>query len=248
MSFAAQTTSAASAATVRIFLVDSFDNQPKFLTEMPREKLQLHSRGFDCFLSSVSVANEQTRDITLPYGSSAALKFVLEAIRNKKSGPVEQFYLNVTKFTKAQNVRIWEACQILSIEPTTVQERLAGKLAWDLSHDPKTTATDLQEAWHVFSRYDGIPPTFKVDPLASVIHQFCWDKVHDQYNEAEADAIMERCRATSVALDQRVRAKLAELLEKKQIRDAHRVKSRLDKEERKRKSEERARREQGGWR
>ncbi|KAF2206475.1 hypothetical protein CERZMDRAFT_103377 [Cercospora zeae-maydis SCOH1-5] len=232
-------------AIVRIYLIDSSDNQRKFLAALPRAKLQLHSRGFDCFLTTNSVADESTREVTLPNGSPAALKFVLEAIRSKKTASADQFYLNVTQFNTAQVIRIWEACQILSIEPQSAQQRLSGKLAWDLAHI-KTSALDLQEAWQVFSQYggaNGLPPGFKVDPLASAIHQFCWSKVHGQYDEAEVSEILDRCRATSSLLEARVRAKLHELEQKRAVHDAHLRSNQERKERSKEKGAERAARQ-----
>ncbi|KAM3415173.1 hypothetical protein BST61_g10295 [Cercospora zeina] len=235
-------TQSSTSATVRIYLVNSSDNQRKFLAEVPRERLQLHSRAFDCFLTAYPVADETTREITLPHGSSGALKFVLEAIQAKKTGRPDQFYLNVNQFHTAQVIRVWEACQILSIEPESVKQRLAGKLAWDLAHI-KTSAVDLQEAWNVFSQYDGtgsLPPGFKVDPLASTIHQFCWGKVHGQYDESQVSEILETCKVTSSVLEEKVRAKLQELEQKRAAYDANLRGNRERKARRKERGAERA--------
>lgn len=201
---------------VHVRLIDSFDGKDKYLATVPRAKLATFSTAFDRFLSVVPVEDEFNRTITLPAGSPDALRFVLERIKLQDVRQADRLKIDVKRFPIAKQARIFEACAILHVNED-ILIKVNKQIAWEITRSGKLTPLDMQEVHHVFQHFrDGAD--FQSDNWTTMIHQYCWDLLHDKYS-AEAKKCFEEGleRLGNDELTTAVSAKLEELLLGKQL-------------------------------
>lgn len=169
-------------AIVAVYRLDTQDDTQKLVMEVPRAKLETHSLAFRTFLSAHPVKNEQYREVTLPTGAPAALRHVLKTIVAYRGPSI--LFIDLRSFTTAQNIAIWEVCELLRLEPGDTQKKIAGHLSWRISHDRLTPAV-MTNVYKVFRKYKDDPDRSKQSPYNSMVHQYVWEKVHSMYKPEE---------------------------------------------------------------
>lgn len=156
--------------TVAVFIQrPGVDPERKLLSApIPRDNLETYSGNFRRFLADWDVANEDHREVTLPTGSPGGLKHVLGNIRIH--GGKDDFFINIHGMGLARSIAIWEACEILDLEPKAAVDRLMGYICWCVSHD-KTTPDMMKMVNTVFNPSIGSEDPVRRRPWDSMVHQ-----------------------------------------------------------------------------
>jgi hypothetical protein len=125
--------SSAASAThmVTIFLKRPSDNERQAINTMPRSTLEAHSTSFRAFLAANPVPNEFHREITLPQGAPGALRHVLNIIKTHGHHP--GLFINIAGLEFTKVVAIWQACQIINLQPDLAFERVTKHIMYVLS-------------------------------------------------------------------------------------------------------------------
>jgi hypothetical protein len=123
--------SPASVAIVSIYLKTPSDNDRTFITTLPRSNLELHSAAFRAFLNGNPVRNEMARDVTLPNGRAGALRHVLNII--KTHGHAADLWVNIANLSFDRIVAIWQACDIIQLEPVVAKDRVSNHISYAVS-------------------------------------------------------------------------------------------------------------------
>lgn len=136
-------------STITVLLQRPIDAERRLLTAaIPRSNLVAHSGGFRRFLSGWPVEDELHRAVTLPEGSPGGLKHVLGIIR--MHGHEEDLFINIGGMGLPRTIAIWEACEIIDIEPKSALEKLTAHICYRVSHE-KVTPEVMDRVQRVFS-------------------------------------------------------------------------------------------------
>ena len=181
--------------TIRLFFNDP--NRVLPLGEFDEALITKHSKTVRDALQTVN-ANQPVKDVYLEGASAGPLKYVLTEIKNRGS----DIYLNMTGNPLDRCVAIYQAIEVLQVEPDQLQ-RTHGHIVQHIAHNPLTPA-DVKATWTVFeSRTNS-----KV--YRTLIHHLAFDFVGGRYSTKEATALQ---NAASPALSTAVDARMEELEE-----------------------------------
>ncbi|USW58195.1 hypothetical protein Slin15195_G115140 [Septoria linicola] len=201
---------------VHVRLVDSVDGKDNYLATVPRAKLTTFSTAFDCFLSVVPVEDESERTVTLPAGSPDALRFVLERIKQQDCRQPDRLKIDVKRFPMAKQARIFEACAILHVNKD-ILIKVNRHIAYEITRSGQLTPLDMQEVHHVFQHFRA-GADFQSNNWTTMIHQYCWDLLHDKYSDEAKKSFEETLeRLGNDELTTAVSVKLEELRRGKQL-------------------------------
>ncbi|SMR55653.1 unnamed protein product [Zymoseptoria tritici ST99CH_3D1] len=191
------------------------DNEREHISTLQRTTLEARSSAFRAFLGQ-PVANEHDRDVTLPSGSPRALRHVLNTIKWRGHHP--EMFISITGMTFTEVVGIWEVCNMISLEPQRVYERVTAHIIGHVSHNPATA--EIVNTVHQAMRPSKVSfDAEKERPWRAMIHQMVWDEVHNSTPPAEKAAI-QSIVGDNPDLRQAVNTKMADLRAKKDAYDA----------------------------
>ncbi|CZT23092.1 uncharacterized protein RCC_08802 [Ramularia collo-cygni] len=204
--------------TVSVFLQRPIDADRKLLSDLlSRAKLEAHSGSFRRFLSGWEVENEEHREVTLPTGAPAGLRHVLGIIQTH--GGKENLFINVAGMTVTRAVAIWEACDLLDMQPKSATEKLMGHICWTVAHE-KVSREVMEKVDTVFCPSICPEDPDRRRPWDTMVHQYAWDLVHGLYTLEEQEAL-EALYQKLPELSAAIAIKEPELRAKKQLHDEH---------------------------
>ena len=198
-----------------VFILRPSDIRKQHIIKMQRDKLARHSFAFRIFLEYHKVANEDEREITLPRGSPAAMKHVLELIDAYRGK--QELYINLRDMSIKQAIAIWAAAHELQIDPVAARNKIMGVLTWRVSHEALTP--DIMIAvYDVFMPLRNHPDPNVKKLWDVLVHQYVWDMLHGNFSPRQQRAL-EDVYAQRPPLGIAIAAKEDELRPKKALHD-----------------------------
>lgn len=209
--------------TVTVFIRRATDARKQHIITMQRDRLTAHSWAFRLFLEHHKVANEDEREITLPIGSPAAMKHVIDIINAYRGR--QELYINLRTMTIKQAIAIWAAAQEIQIDPVSARNKIMGVLTWRVSHE--TLTPDIMIAvYEVFMPLRNHPDPNVKKLWDVLVHQYVWDMLHGNYSERQQRAL-EAVYTQRPPLAIAIAAKEDELRPKKALHDEWNAKNEI---------------------